>query len=563
MMYQDKMYTPVLFVNDEVARKRDLINFEENNIVIVEDIFGRSNIDFNDDLHRGILDVLYSCMKTESCKSKLIITIRGNDEIERKLNEKHKIFEKEIFINLDKNRRSHTNELILSKHMNKHGISLCKSKKLTDIRAYFYPPEVNQQCKSDVYETNDNSLKKVCVSLFDEICSGKYEMHIGFPQACHLFCSNKNFTKQGKAYFTHASQSLVNEIMNLKTQGFDNKQMQYQYCVLVYTAIKRSIDVDDIDEHCFQNLISYFENNNIRISLLKQAVFKLEGTYLNKIAPDSVCNHHKRQKVSDIYILQHSTIREAILVSFGDDADVLSVCDSWFLFEYIRPKGYKVSPSDNMVYLFTDYKLLAKKLMSILSTDYYSCISVGAYLQNIALLERRDEIIEFFFEIVEDVKPEQYVCLLNGLTSMGTNTDLVKFHPQLCKKIINSGGWIVFLVSCRPIGWSDNNTNFFEIETDMLIEKLILMVALNRSNGNDLISEENERIYHPCSLLSKFLNYQYAVGNYVFENLIAKGFLDIAEILLTNIKQKEQEINPIHIKKILIPLILMNLMLVT
>lgn len=76
-------------------------------------------------------------------------------------------------------------------------------------------------------------------------------MYICFPQACHLFCSNKTFTKQGISYFTHALQSLVNEITNLKTQGFNNKQMQYQYCVLVYTAVKSSVHVDDTDEQCF------------------------------------------------------------------------------------------------------------------------------------------------------------------------------------------------------------------------------------------------------------------------------------------------------------------------
>lgn len=53
-MYLEKMCKPMLFVNDEVVRKRDLINFNENNIIIVEDLFGRSNIEFNEDLHRGI-----------------------------------------------------------------------------------------------------------------------------------------------------------------------------------------------------------------------------------------------------------------------------------------------------------------------------------------------------------------------------------------------------------------------------------------------------------------------------------------------------------------------------
>ncbi|CAC5373562.1 unnamed protein product [Mytilus coruscus] len=39
MIYQEKMYTPMLFVNDEITTNRDLINFDDKNIVIVEDLF--------------------------------------------------------------------------------------------------------------------------------------------------------------------------------------------------------------------------------------------------------------------------------------------------------------------------------------------------------------------------------------------------------------------------------------------------------------------------------------------------------------------------------------------
>lgn len=102
MMYQEKMYAPMFFVNDEIVRKRGLINFNDKNIVKVEDLFGTSNIDFNEHLHRGLLDIFYSCIKVESCQTKLIMKIRGEEELIRKLVEKHKIFEKEIIIDLEK-----------------------------------------------------------------------------------------------------------------------------------------------------------------------------------------------------------------------------------------------------------------------------------------------------------------------------------------------------------------------------------------------------------------------------------------------------------------------------
>lgn len=67
MIYKKKMYTPMLFVNNEITTHRDLVNFNDKNIVIVEDLFGKSNINFNEDLHRGVLDVLYACIKSDSC----------------------------------------------------------------------------------------------------------------------------------------------------------------------------------------------------------------------------------------------------------------------------------------------------------------------------------------------------------------------------------------------------------------------------------------------------------------------------------------------------------------
>lgn len=549
-MYQEKLYTPMVFVNDEILRNRDLINFDDQNIVIIEDLFGRSNIEFNEDVHTGILDVLYSCLKTESCKSKLIISVRGNDVMIRKLIERHKLFEKEMFINLDKIKSLHINKLILSKHMNKHGISLCQCSPWLNITPV-YGFYTNQPCESELFETNPN-LFQVCVKLFNEICSEKYEMHIGFPQACHLFCSNSNFTKQGLEYFTHASQSLVNEINSLKNQGFDNKQFQYQYCTLVYTAIKSSLDMEDIDEHCFQHILSYFESKTIIMSLLKEAVRKLDGTYLIlQSSSESSCDNSKRQKVSDIYVLQHNTIQEAILVSYGDDADVLPFCDLTFMWEYIRPKGHRDPLEDQMTFLFYDYNQIAKKLISMLSIDDETSTFVGSYLEYVTLFHRHDEMLSFFFQNVKDVKPYEYASLLNGLTSVGENSALVKFHPDLCKEIMIHAGMTVFHTFCRPIGWTDNNNTFVEIETDILMNKIYFIIATRKVYENCQKWDENKKWLN--YILTSFIKdrRRYNIGNYVFENLIAKGFTNKVEILLKNLKENAQDISSRNVKEFL------------
>lgn len=108
------------------------------------------------------------------------------------------------------------------------------------------------------------------------------------------------------------------------------------------------------------------KQSKCRFLNLKEAVRKLEGIYINNRSSESASNHAKLPEVSDIYDLQHNTIKEAILVSYGDDADVLSFCDTVFLCEYIRPKEYKQFVDNQMVFLFCDYMLIAKKLISML-----------------------------------------------------------------------------------------------------------------------------------------------------------------------------------------------------
>lgn len=122
--YQDELYTPMLFVNTEITKTRDLINFNHTNIVIVEEFLGRSNININEgeDKHDGVLDVLYSCAKSESCKTKLILMIRGDEKSNRKFIEKHRIFDKKTF--MDTNRSCRCNNSILSKLITKYCFSL-------------------------------------------------------------------------------------------------------------------------------------------------------------------------------------------------------------------------------------------------------------------------------------------------------------------------------------------------------------------------------------------------------------------------------------------------------
>ncbi|VDI76029.1 Hypothetical predicted protein [Mytilus galloprovincialis] len=194
------------------------------------------------------------------------------------------------------------------------------------------------------------------------------------------------------------------------------------------------------------------EGKTIRISLLKEAVRKLEGTRINKRSSESACNNAKRRKVSDIYVLQHNTIQEVILLSYGQDSDVLSLCDARFLFNYIRPKDYELSPSDNMVYLFTDSKLIAKKLISLLSTE--------ALFTNIKQKE-------------QDISPIHIKEFLDGLLDEGKRSSVVSQFKEFFEAVLFKYGSIAIILQlCRPLTGNISNPNIKQVDDILLTGKL-------------------------------------------------------------------------------------------
>ncbi|CAC5401686.1 unnamed protein product [Mytilus coruscus] len=63
--YEAEGYIPFLFSDQDITNYRDLISLDEKNIVIVKDLFGRTNVDFSENKHRNVLDILSSFLKRE------------------------------------------------------------------------------------------------------------------------------------------------------------------------------------------------------------------------------------------------------------------------------------------------------------------------------------------------------------------------------------------------------------------------------------------------------------------------------------------------------------------
>ncbi|CAG2207455.1 unnamed protein product [Mytilus edulis] len=236
-IYKDEGYVPLFFSDKDVIKYRDLISLDEKHVVIVEDLFGRINVDFYEDDHRNILDILSNCLK-KSSHLKMIFTIRNDPKCEENILTKHNIFHKKCILNLDNDLKLSDKEriLILLSHMKCNSIIPCKSPVKVDIWFDYNPiPCCSSECTADVIKLSNGSTQ-ICTDILYTCCM--CDTFLGFPETCRMFCSDETLTFLGMAYFHNTNKSLVDKINALFSKGFDTLSCRYQYCVLVYTALK-------------------------------------------------------------------------------------------------------------------------------------------------------------------------------------------------------------------------------------------------------------------------------------------------------------------------------------
>ncbi|CAG2207454.1 unnamed protein product [Mytilus edulis] len=378
-VYKDKGYIPLFFSDKDVIKYRDLISLAEKNIVIVEDLFGRTNVDFYEDSHRNILDILSNCLKT-STLMKMVFTIRNDPKCSENIIAKHDIFDKKCIINLDYDYSLSDKEriTILLSHMRFNSINPCKSPVKVDICLDDDPyPSCSSECSADSIALSDNN-SQICTNTLYQCCM--CDTYLGFPETCRMFCQDQSLTALGVAYFRNTNQSLINKVTDLFTEGFDKLSCRYQYCVLVYTALKCNFFDNNIlgshieNDELFQKIFSIFDDkkSKIRKTLVQQAIRTLEGGYLIQSSKFGEFNQDwLTYPRGNAYMFKHQAVHDAVLVSFGNECPEtlmnLDVCDLGFILQYIRP--IVKQPDFNSSVLHVDPKLLIDKLVYFLDED--------------------------------------------------------------------------------------------------------------------------------------------------------------------------------------------------
>lgn len=295
-------------------------------LIILEDFLGQSDLQYCSKKHANILDVL--APHVHHGISKFIITTRtykildAADEIIKC----HKLFSNCAIINLNGEFSLSTTEKenILKLHAIKHKINICKK-----------------------YNTKTLGSKILHYNEFENIIGT--DPYLGFPEACHLFCSFDNLFAMGYKFFSSPSEKLLDEIRELRITGYDQVDVALQYCVLTSLMLdnvcKISIGIRKgiIPCESHESLNNLLNINCSMIEFLYRLLYKKEITVTtndvhdicNKVSEKYVTKEFDRKK----YVFLHSTVRDAVLLSYWHKAtmdDIIKYCSVDILLEYVR-----------------------------------------------------------------------------------------------------------------------------------------------------------------------------------------------------------------------------------
>ncbi|XP_052075329.1 uncharacterized protein LOC127712756 [Mytilus californianus] len=523
-------YKPLLFVEKEIVLKRELIDFKENYVIIIEDLFGRSNVKFDDETHKNILDILNSNMKGEQCNCKLILTVRKTPGSHFDLFDKHEIFKEARIINLDDENFALTRdekENILINHLKQFSVSTCNCR----YRNWLYSDTCYELCM----EMPGNTLE-LCYKVVEDILN--VDTYYGFPQACRLFSSNPSFTKMGVKYFQNPNKALVEEIESLHTGAFENSVIeQYQFCILVYLAVEDEIDLSTVDKIFFRHLLDKFGNSNYNPNVLKRSVKGISDKYLVGDFTRGPCR------------LQHATIREAILISYGKDYpdEILSHCSFDFFSEYFRPQDFKG------IYICIEDKKIINYLMP--KVPFVDINIIKQYIEKVSLnlcTKTSDQVLSFFKNSTKLLDDGKYSGILNALMGQSVPDQFEPYNGQILKELLKMEDVDIITKFIRPNGCLIQEKNAVNVDNEILAGRLLnILVGISycstfspNDSYNDFANTCDEQYIFDETSGTVDKAKQNAIGRYLYRVGLQSDGKIFVEKFLSMVEKHIRNINP-------------------
>lgn len=314
----------------EFKRYYNIYNRQFKQLIIFEDFLGQSDGQYCSKKHADILDVLEPHVHRGI--SKFIFTTRSYkiEDAADEIIKCHKLFSNGAIINLNGEFSLSTTEKenILQLHAIKHKITICKK-----------------------YNTKTLRSKILHYNEFENIIGT--DPYLGFPEACHLFCSCDNLFAMGCKFFSSPSEKLLDEIRELRITGYDHVDVALQYCVLTSlmldTVCKISIGIRKgiIPRESHESLNNLLNINCSMIEFIYRLLYKKEiivttndiHDICNKVSEKYVIKEFDRKR----YVFLHSTVRDAVLLSYWHKStmdDIIKYCSVDILLEYVRTWDY-------------------------------------------------------------------------------------------------------------------------------------------------------------------------------------------------------------------------------
>ncbi|CAC5405081.1 unnamed protein product [Mytilus coruscus] len=339
----------------------DLINHDDRLIVVLDDIFGRTNCIFNAEEEK-VFDNIYS-MVTKGCV-KVIYTMRNTIQSDNQVSsiiDRNRIFKQSRFIDLSS----------VEHHLNIEQKRECLLKYC----------KLNNICVSGTNQLNDGKhiLDPLVPTFLSEqeiyeICTTDINPLMGYPESCFLFASNRKFTRLGVGFFKHPTKSLCNELESLRNAGNGNKEEALQYTILVYMALNEDcLDHHDMKIQKFNKVHELlYHKKEFTAQNIRRGLGQLTMRYL-RINPNGT------------YSFQHRSIFEGVLLSYNDieTESLIPLFHIDFILEMCRLDRYiPQSGVENEVTMLFDkdmYNMLAKKII----TDLRKSDSIKLFIERL------------------------------------------------------------------------------------------------------------------------------------------------------------------------------------
>ncbi|XP_052089815.1 uncharacterized protein LOC127726498 [Mytilus californianus] len=324
-----------------------ILNKDSRTILLLEDVFGKTNCRYSEDNDRHVLDILQAYINSGNVK--VIFTIRS--VVKKSLQylhlfSSHRIFKGFEEINLNSSQFKMTKmekERLLENYCSKNNIKIVHVGE-------------NENCYEETV-LDKNVTVKINEATFTNIVNT--DTYLGFPESCYMFTSNRALTRLGIQFFKHPTRFLNQEIDNLRRSGESNMKDRTCYITLVYILLSSNTlgkTVFDCDKAASILRSCYNRDSFIINSEIIGAADEMTGSYLTYNTETSV------------FQFQHQTIFESVMLSYYnvDPNLVLTMIDFEMLREVVKLSNYLAKEEEiKMIIPKQFYGNLAKRLFQI------------------------------------------------------------------------------------------------------------------------------------------------------------------------------------------------------